>query len=139
MSTTTLTASPANVNPALYQPSAGSQRKSVSPIVSQAEIIAAVCNGSITQEKASELLAGLSPAKPSGPLFCKIGEKGAVSVYGLNSPRFPVTLYAAQWERLAEFIPSVLAFIKQWDGKEYTGQAGTNGNKHQYRVTLARR
>jgi hypothetical protein len=114
----------------------------VSPIVSQAEIIAAVCNGTITQEKASELLAGLiqqATAKQSGPLFCKIGEKGAVSVYGLNSPRFPVTLYAAQWERLADFIPSVLDFIKQWDGKEYTGMAGTNGSKHSYRVILARR
>ena len=125
MSTTTLSAPSARVN--------------VSRIVSLAEIIAAVCNGSITQEKAAELLAGLSPAKQSGPLFCKIGEKGAVSVYGLNSPRFPVTLYAAQWERLAEYIPQVLDFIKQWDGKEYTGQAGTNGNKHSYRVILARR
>ncbi|MGD0655342.1 MAG: hypothetical protein ABSA16_13450 [Thermoguttaceae bacterium] len=111
----------------------------VSRIVSQAEIIAAVCNGTITQEKAAALLASLSPAKQSGPLYCKIGEKGAVSVYGLNSPRFPVTLYAAQWERLADFIPSVLDFIKQWEGKEYTGQAGTNGNKHSYRVILARR
>jgi hypothetical protein len=122
--------------------SAPSARVNVSRIVSQAEIIAAVCNGTITQEKASELLAGLiqqATAKQSGPLFCKIGEKGAVSVYGLNSPRFPVTLYAAQWERLAEFIPQVLDFIKQWEGKEYTGQAGKNGSKHQYRVTLARR
>jgi len=128
MSTTTLSSPLSSVN--------------VSPIVSQAEIIAAVCNGTITQEKASELIAGLvqkATVKQSGPLYCKIGEKGAVSVYGLNSPRFPVTLYAAQWERLAEFIPSVLDFIKQWDGKEYTGQAGKNGSKHQYRVTLARR
>jgi len=125
MSTSTLSPSSARVN--------------VSRIVSQAEIIAAVCNGTITQEKAAALLASLSPVKQSGPLFCKIGEKGAVSVYGLNSPRFPVTLYAAQWERLAEFIPQVLDFIKQWEGKEYTGQAGKNGSKHQYRVTLARR
>jgi hypothetical protein len=138
MSTTTLSAPSARVN--------------VSPIVSDAELISLYsrqgCTGEITQEHCSELIQGvmasaLAKAKTkqvqSGPLFCKIGEKGAVSVYGLNSPRFPVTLYAAQWERLAEFIPSVLDFIKQWDGKEYTGQAGTNGNKHQYRVTLARR
>jgi len=125
MSTSTLSPSSARVN--------------VSRIVSQAEIIAAVCNGTITQEKAAALLASLSPVKQSGPLFCKIGEKGAVSVYGLNSPRFPVTLYAAQWERLADFIPSVLDFIKQWEGKEYTGQAGTNGNKHSYITRIARR
>jgi hypothetical protein len=97
-------------------------------------------NGEITAEEMKAKMAELTtPARQSGPLFCKIGEKGAVSVYGLNSPRFPVTMYAAQWERLADFIPSVLDFIKQWDGKEYTGQAGKNGSKHQYRVTLARR
>ena len=44
------------------------------------------------------------------PLMCKVSEKGAVSVYGLQ--RMPVTLYAAQWERLAPFIPTLLAFIK---------------------------
>lgn len=31
-------------------------------------------------------------------LTLKVSEKGAVSVYGLG--RFPVTLYAQQWERL---------------------------------------
>lgn len=37
--------------------------------------------------------------------------KGGVSVYGLNA-QFPVTLYAEQWERLLEFGPQILAFIK---------------------------
>ena len=32
-------------------------------------------------------------------LRVKVSNKGAVSVYGLNS-RFPLTLYANQWERL---------------------------------------
>ncbi len=97
----------------------------VSPIVSQAEIITAVCNGTITQEKAAELLVAFvqKSTQQSGPLFCKVGEKGAVSVYGLNSPRFPVTLYAAQWERLAGFIPSVLDFIKQNEGKTIQGKS----------------
>lgn len=30
------------------------------------------------------------------------GSDGAISVYGLG--RFPVTLYASQWERLSDFI-----------------------------------
>lgn len=44
-----------------------------------------------------------------GRLSMKIGEKGALSVYGLG--RFPVTLYRSQWERLIEAIPNVQAFI----------------------------
>ena len=39
----------------------------------------------------------------------KISAKGGVSVYGLG--RFPVTLYASQWDRLLEFLPSVIAFL----------------------------
>ena len=46
------------------------------------------------------------------PLNLKIGDKGGVCVTGLNS-RFPVTLYAEQWTRLAEFMPQVLAFIEK--------------------------
>jgi hypothetical protein len=51
--------------------------------------------------------------KSAGELTYKVSGKGAVSVYGMG--RFPVTLYAAQWERLdsdaerkrrAEFIKS---------------------------------
>lgn len=41
----------------------------------------------------------------------KVGEKGGVSVYGLNN-RFPVTLYAEQWERLLSKAPELLAFVK---------------------------
>jgi hypothetical protein len=44
-------------------------------------------------------------------LSFKVGEKGGVSVFGLNS-RFPVTLYAQQWERLIEAIPQLQAFLK---------------------------
>lgn len=38
------------------------------------------------------------------------GTDGAISMYGLG--RFPVTLYAGQWERVIEFIPQLQAFIK---------------------------
>ena len=39
----------------------------------------------------------------------KISEKGGLSVYGLG--RFPVTLYASQWEALASRVPDIQAFI----------------------------
>lgn len=48
-------------------------------------------------------------------MYCKVSEKGAVSVYGLS--RFPVTLYKSQFERLIGFIPEVVAFIKANEGK----------------------
>jgi hypothetical protein len=54
---------------------------------SQAELIAMLVAQSAASERA---------------LSCKVSkEKGALSVYGLG--RFPVTLYASQWERLIEF------------------------------------
>lgn len=42
--------------------------------------------------------------KPDGT-----GTDGAISAYGLG--RFPVTLYAGQWERLIEAVPALRAFI----------------------------
>ena len=46
------------------------------------------------------------------PVTLKVGEKGGVCVYGING-RFPVTLYANQWQRFADegLIPKILAFI----------------------------
>lgn len=45
----------------------------------------------------------------------KVGEKGGVSVYGLNN-RFPVTLYANQWERLIAKAGELAQFIKANEG-----------------------
>jgi hypothetical protein len=42
---------------------------------------------------------------------CKVGNKGGVSVYGLG--RFPVTLYASQWERLMAASDNIKAFIEE--------------------------
>lgn len=42
-------------------------------------------------------------------LSFKVTEKGACSVYGLG--RFPVTLYASQWDRLIEAMPQIKAFL----------------------------
>jgi hypothetical protein len=40
----------------------------------------------------------------------KISEKGAVSFYGLS--KYPVTLYADQWEILLSHCDAILAFIE---------------------------
>lgn len=42
-------------------------------------------------------------------LTFKVATKGGLSVYGLQ--RFPVTLYAAQWERLLQHSEALAAFI----------------------------
>jgi hypothetical protein len=42
-------------------------------------------------------------------ISCKVSEKGALSVYGLQ--RFPVTLYKTQWKRLLGEAKSIEAFI----------------------------
>lgn len=43
-------------------------------------------------------------------LSMKIGEKGALSVYGMG--RFPVTLYKEQWVKLLGFSEQIQTFIK---------------------------
>ena len=50
-------------------------------------------------------------ASQNKPLTLKVTEKGGVSVYGLG--RFPVSLYASQWEKLIPFIKdgSLEAFL----------------------------
>ena len=60
-------------------------------------------------KKENEALA----AKRSGAhtLSVKASAKGAVSVYGLG--RFPVTLYAEQWERLLANADKVKVFIEE--------------------------
>ena len=46
----------------------------------------------------------------------KVSEKGAVSVYGINS-RFPVTLYRQQWERVIQHVDQLKAFITENEAK----------------------
>ena len=61
-----------------------------------------------SQEELIAIIAQMQVASQR-KLTLKVSEKGAVSLYGLG--RFPVTLYASQWERLIAFIPEVKAFI----------------------------
>ncbi len=62
------------------------------------------------RDKIAQLEAAAATAQWLRPLKCKVGEKGGVVVSGLNA-KWPLTLYAAQWERLAEYMPTILGFI----------------------------
>lgn len=76
------------------------------------EILAKVQAGELPLEEAKKLLAE-AEKRPRGTLYCKVSQKGAVSVYGLQ--RMPVTLYAEQWERLLAFGDEVRSFIQEND------------------------
>ena len=77
------------------------------------EILKKVAAGEITPEEAGKLLMTEAPAR--GTLYCKVSEKGAMSVYGLQ--RMPVTLYIEQWTRLLEFSDTLKQFMKDNDDK----------------------
>ena len=77
------------------------------------EILLKVASGEITPEQAGKLLLTDAPAR--GTLYCKVSEKGAMSVYGLQ--RMPVTLYIEQWTRLLEFSDTLKQFLKDNDDK----------------------
>lgn len=68
--------------------------------LSQAELIA----------KLEAMQAALAIANKPRKLTLKVSEKGAVSVYGMG--KFPVTLYAGQWERLLAAGDEINSFIE---------------------------
>jgi hypothetical protein len=53
--------------------------------------------------------------RKAGKLEFRVSEKGGVSVYGLG--RFPVTLYAEQWEKLLDAADELRAFVEQEKNK----------------------
>lgn len=57
----------------------------------------------------------VAAARPAQKLYCKVSEKGACSVYGLQ--RMPVTLYVEQWERLMAFADELKTFLAANKGK----------------------
>ena len=75
------------------------------------EILAKLAAGELDVDAASKLLA--EQEQKRGGLYCKVSQKGAISVYGLQ--RMPVTLYVEQWERLLDFSDEVRQFAKQND------------------------
>ena len=58
------------------------------------EILQKLAAGELEVGAASKMLAELEQPK-RGSLYCKVSEKGAISIYGLQ--RMPVTLYVEQW------------------------------------------
>ena len=78
------------------------------------EILAKLASGEIQVEEASKLLAEIEQPK-RGALYCKVSEKGACSVYGLQ--RMPVTLYVEQWDRLLAFGDDIRQFLKDNNAK----------------------
>lgn len=59
----------------------------------------------------AELEAEVSKAKVKKALSLKVSQKGAVSLYGMG--RFPVTLYASQWEQILSEAENIKAFLSQ--------------------------
>ena len=66
------------------------------------------------KKQIEDLLAANATLKANQPkpraISWKVSEKGACSVYGLG--RFPVTLYAGQWERLLGKADEIKQFLK---------------------------
>jgi hypothetical protein len=77
------------------------------------EILEKLAAGQLSVEEAKSLIAETEPKR--GSLYCKVSEKGAVSVYGLQ--RMPVTLYMEQWGRLLDFGDEIRKFIKENESK----------------------
>ena len=82
--------------------------------MTNAEILQQVAAGKLSPDEATALLVTAAP--PQRNLSLKVSEKGAVSVYGLNA-RFPVTLYAEQWERVLGMGDQIRGFIQQNAGR----------------------
>ena len=62
------------------------------------DILAKVASGEIKPDEAKTLIEAMNSNGKPRVITYKVSAKGAVSVYGMG--RFPVTLYAEQWERL---------------------------------------
>lgn len=77
------------------------------------EVLQKLAKGELTVEQANELLAADEPKR--GSLYCKVSQKGAISVYGLQ--RMPVTLYVEQWERLLTYGDEIRRFAADHDSE----------------------
>lgn len=67
-----------------------------------------------TLEEANQIIAAmqakLALANRPRKLTLKVSAKGAVSLYGMG--KFPVTLYAGQWERVLGSAEEITSFIE---------------------------
>ena len=78
------------------------------------EILEKLAAGELSVEEANKLLAEEDQQK-RGSLYCKVSQKRAISVYGLQ--RMPVTLYVEQWERLLDFADEIRKFASEHDSE----------------------
>ena len=74
------------------------------------EVLEKLASGELKVDDASKLLEDIEQ-RQRGSLYCKVSQKGATSVYGLQ--RMPVTLYVEQWERLLDFAGDIRQFAKR--------------------------
>ncbi|MFH1266603.1 MAG: hypothetical protein ABIK89_12815 [Planctomycetota bacterium] len=77
-------------------------------MMNEKEILAKVAAGELSADEAAKLL-----AESRRSLYCKVSQKGGLSLYGLQ--RMPVTLYVEQWERLLDFSGEIRDFMKEHD------------------------
>ncbi len=73
------------------------------------EILEKLKAGELEIDEATKLLEKAD--EPKRGLYCKVSQKGGISVYGLQ--RMPVTLYVEQWERLLGFTDEIKQFIAE--------------------------
>lgn len=78
------------------------------------EILQKLAAGELSVEEANTLLAQIEQPK-RGSLYCKVSQKGAISVYGLQ--RMPVTLYVEQWNRLLDFADQIKEFAAEHESE----------------------
>ena len=78
------------------------------------EILSKLASGELDVAEANKLLEE-AEQKKRGSLYCKVSQKGAISVYGLQ--RMPVTLYVEQWSRLLDFGDEIRKFAKDHDSE----------------------
>jgi hypothetical protein len=78
--------------------------------VDKDEILDKLARGEIAVDEAKHLLADIEQMR-KGSLYCKVSQKGAISVYGLQ--RMPVTLYVEQWQRLLDFGDDIRKFAAE--------------------------
>lgn len=76
--------------------------------MSQLELMKQVADGKISAEEAHKLMSAKK-------LKLKVSPKGAVQLDGLR--RFPVTLYAAEWDQVLGMAEDIKKFISDNKGK----------------------
>ena len=81
--------------------------------MTEEQILEGLAAGRLTPAEAKLALEKVRAEPPRGSLYCKVSEKGGISVYGLQ--RMPVTLYVEQWLRLLDFGDEIRQFAKEHD------------------------